>query len=306
MAVTFDNVASSSSTTAGAGSLTWAHNVAASANLLLVCVSLDGTNNPPASGWVTVTAGGVSMTQSASSPVNNANQAGLWIFQLFNPPTGSSVSIVATNAGGVNTNAIDAFIGGSLSFIGASTLGTPVALASQTGASISATVTGVASTSMVAGFCSAGDSINTPSPGSSKYIVNAKGSSGSTDGNSAGAVNTGTGSVTITWGGMPAGDSNNSWGVEITASAVTPNAIPPAGIPVRARIPQPYTCGSPGGVYGSYGPGSGDTSYGSGRVQWNAGGPVLNPPAPLRAGPLPNFPVIIAVNSGWRNAGHSR
>lgn len=217
MAVGFDNVASNSSTTTGAGSLTWTHNVAATATLLLVCVSLDALNNPPAAGYVTVTAGGTSMTQSASSPVSNAGLAGLWVFQLFSPPTGSSVSIVATNAGGSNTNSIDAFIGGSLSFTGAATLGTPVALATQTGASISATVTGVASTSMVAGFCSAGDDINSPSPGASQYIVNAKGSAGSSDGNSAGATNTGTGSVTITWGGMPGGDSNNSWGVEIQA-----------------------------------------------------------------------------------------
>ena len=43
-----------------------------------------------------------------------------------------------------------------------------------------------------------------------------------------------------------------------------------------------------------------------GRSASNAGGPVRNPPAPLRAGPLPNFPAIIVTNSGWRNAGHSR
>ena len=229
MAVTFDNVASTSSTTTGAGSITWSHNVAASANLLLVCVSMDNISAGPTAGQCTVTAGGVSMTQSASSPVSNAGGAGLWIFQLASPPTGSSVSIVATNAG-PNTGSIDALIGGSLSFIGAGTLGTPVALASQTGASISATVTGVASTSMVAGFCSCGDNINSPSPGNSQYIVNAKGSGGNTDGNSAGATNTGTGSVTITWGGMPGGDSNNSWGVEITAGGPVITSGPSLGM----------------------------------------------------------------------------
>ena len=251
MAVTFDNVASSSSTTTGTPSLTWAHNVATSANLLLVCVSMDNISSGPSAGQCTVTAGGVSMTQSTGSPVSNAGAAGLYIFQLASPPTGSSVSIVVTNAGGAATGSIDALSGGSLSFIGASTLGTPVTVASATGASISATVTGVASTSMVAGFCSCGDNINTPSPGNSQYIVNAKGSGGNTDGNSAGATNTGTGSVTITWGGMPAGDSNNSWGVEITAAASGPPAPYPGlhqAIRARNRIPA-YVTVTPGLIY---------------------------------------------------------
>ena len=35
-------------------------------------------------------------------------------------------------------------------------------------------------------------------------------------------------------------------------------------------------------------------------------GPASVTPAPLPQGPLPNVPVIIPANSGWRNSGHSR
>ena len=72
--------------------------------------------------------------------------------------------------------------------------------------------------------------------------------------------------------------------------------------PIRARVLPSRTARR--GVYTGISPK--DTSSGTGQIQWNAGGPVHNPPSPLRTGPLPNFPVIIAANSGWRGAGHSR
>lgn len=34
--------------------------------------------------------------------------------------------------------------------------------------------------------------------------------------------------------------------------------------------------------------------------------PPISVPSPLNTGPLPNTPVVVAVNSGWRSAGHSR
>ena len=103
---------------------------------------------------------------------------------------------------------------------------------------------------------------------------------------------------------LPASNNANSlnWLADVQISFPV-TFYPRVLTPVRAKIPK----GRLAGVYMGMDPQANpDVSFGTGQVQWNAGGPVHNPPAPLRTGPLPNFPVIIAANSGWRGAGHSR
>ena len=95
-------------------------------------------------------------------------------------------------------------------------------------------------------------------------------------------------------------DSGPNFWIDFLIGPAPPPATVPLQQALKAKIPGPRLAG----VYMGTGPN--DLSFGTGQVQWNAGGPVRNPPAPLPYGPLPNFPVIIAVNSGWRNAGHSR
>ena len=88
-----------------------------------------------------------------------------------------------------------------------------------------------------------------------------------------------------------AGDTSYGSG-RVTWNAGGPVSNPTSGPvfrqasqPARARIPQ----GGAGGTFGGYGPAGGDTSYGSGRAMWNAGGPVRNPaPGPVfRQRPVP-------------------
>lgn len=226
MAVTFDAAGSGNTTSTGATSLSWSHTVNASATLLLAAVSLDETNVAPVASWVSITANSTSMTQFASSPVENTFAAGLWIFYLFSPPTGS-VTLDATISGGADTTETDATIGGSLSFLGAATLGTPVTVPSNSGTTITLTCTGVASTSMVAGFINAGDDIPSPTTGDQQFVQNVKGSAGGTDGNEAGATNTGSGSVSISWTTFPSGDTNSGWAVEVKAAAAAGAAALP-------------------------------------------------------------------------------
>ena len=101
------------------------------------------------------------------------------------------------------------------------------------------------------------------------------------------------------------------WGVLMVAfklPGATGNgpAFYPFDFPARAKIPgRPAARGVYMGV-GNYVAGAIDRSYGTGQIQWNAGGPVVNPPPEPTFGPLPNRPAIVVINSGWRNSGHSR
>lgn len=238
MAVTLDSVGPSSSghtQTSGFASGSWSHTISGSATALLAAIAIDGV--APTYPTVAVTAGAASMTQLSGSPVGNNSQAALYAFGLLNPPTGSvTISFTVT---GTLTSA-DALIGGSLSFLGAGAFGTPVTVADQTGSSASATVTGTAATSLVAGFLDAGDAISAPTSGTSRWIGNVLGSSGDTGPNGAGATIPGSGTVSLTWSGFSSGDTHCTLGVEVLAAS-NPGPLPgqqmaarqPALIPVR-------------------------------------------------------------------------
>lgn len=230
MSVTFDAVGPSSSgyaVNAPGTAPSWTHTAGASATLLIAWITIDGQ----ASQTVTCKAGTTAMTASAANPVNNNGSSFAYAFYLFSPPTGSvtvAFTLQSTPGGYV--------AGGSLSFAGAASLGTPVTVSgTQTGSSMTLTVSGVASTSMVAGFMSLGDAPVAPSTGTNRFEANGAGSSGNTDGNAAGATNAGTGSVSITWSGLPSGDSHCGWAAEVLAPAA---AIAPGAL-IQAQLQQP-------------------------------------------------------------------
>jgi len=216
LGVTVDSV-NSASTTSSHTALSWTHNVNAAATELLVAVGVDNLNNPPASGDVTLTVGGSSASQVTGSPVNNNGSGGLWIFSVPSPPTGSSVAIAATV--GTNGGLSNCIIGNSISFLNSASLGTAVTVTgTNTGSSMTLTPTGVKFTSQVVGFISAGDDIAAPTTGVSQVITNVMHSGGAADGNIATGSNTGTGSVSIVWGGFAGTDTHGGWAVEVIAA----------------------------------------------------------------------------------------
>lgn len=212
--VTFDAVGPSSSgyvntSTPTASSQSWTHTVAATANLLIAWIAFDGANTAPT---CTMKAGSTSMTGAAANPIQNGGTTNTcFAFTLFNPPTGSvTITATVTNVGG------DAVTGGSLSFIGAGSLGTPTVVSSHTGA-ITLTCPGVASTSMVAGLIGTGSTPTNPTTGTNRFQANGLSGGGQTNGQSEGATNVGSGSVSVAWNNGST-DSNCGWAVEVLAS----------------------------------------------------------------------------------------
>lgn len=222
MAVTFDAVGPSSSGFAQTGwtsPVTWSHTVGASATALFVWVAIDNT----LSATTTCKVGSTAMTAFGANPIDN-NGSYCYGFSLLNPPTGTQTITVTTAA-----SSSGYLTGGSISFDGAGSLGFPVAITNQTSTSLSLDPGGVASTSMVVAFGGFGDSpAGDLTTGTSRFTAVGAGSSGGPNGNSACGTNVGSGAVAVTWSGLPSGDTNCGWCIEVIASSstvVTPKPV---------------------------------------------------------------------------------
>jgi hypothetical protein len=121
MAVTFDalfpGATGANIALNGASPLTWTHTCGATANLLLVGISVDNVTHAAANAAVTYN--GVAMTEidfwNSGGASATAGFGSCW--ELVNPPTGSAHTV------SVSFSAGDSVGGGSLSFIGYGSLG---------------------------------------------------------------------------------------------------------------------------------------------------------------------------------------
>ena len=98
------------------------------------------------------------------------------------------------------------------------------------------------------------------------------------------------GSLTKT-GDTSFGSGRTAWNAGAPVNNPTPGPV------FRQRTNQRRPRGAmylprPGGVYGSLTPGTGDTSFGTGRIAWNTGAPVQNP-----ASPSPFYPAVQAIRA---------
>jgi len=146
VAVAFDAVGSSVGHDTTTASLSWTHPGGASANAVVVGIAWGSTSFPPT--LTTITCGGTTMTALPSggqASDNGTGNGGVLLYGITGSVSGNqTIQITASAAPG------NELIGNSISFTGAAGFGTPVK-AFGLSASASATVTGVASTSMVVG-----------------------------------------------------------------------------------------------------------------------------------------------------------
>ncbi len=220
MAVAFDAVGPSSSGGGTVGSATatsasWSHTCTGS-NLVLVvglAIGITGT------GSSSVTYNGVSMTSLGAVNSNNATAGYCQLFGLVNPASGANTVAITTSPAGSIT-------GGSLSFTGASGVGTAVtAFGSSTAPSVA--VTGTTSGNVVADVVSNGSTIASSNQTLRWLLDN---NNDTAAGHGAGSTAAAGGSVTMSysvtsdWWGMVA--------VEVLAAA----PIPPSTSLVVSQI----------------------------------------------------------------------
>ena len=224
MAVTFDAVGPSSSGAGGVTSpLAWTHTVGGGVTngVILIAVNFDTGSSGTMSMAATCSTGIVTSLgfidtfghTTASTLSNGWIQA--WI--VTGVSTGAnSISVSCTPTGNLGE-----LSGGSLSFSGCLGWGTPVLTGTQSGTGTNATetVTGVASTSQVAAFLASGNTIDSTIVTGHAGWTQSESSSNDT-GSSAGAYNSGTGSVSVEWN-----TGSSSWcgiAVELQAGALSP------------------------------------------------------------------------------------
>lgn len=306
MAVAFD--AAGGGVNSATSPLTWTHTPVGTPTAIIVGATSFATN---ANTVTAVTYGGVSMASLGYiASGSGGTHGGIALYYLASGIPAGAQTVSVTSTGGGDT------IGGSVSFTGSSGHGTAVTANSASGAnSQTVVVSSTTAGGMIATVCcfggdTSGSSFSGTNSVTVRYQDNA--STNSSSDNSAG------GTVASAGGNQTVGFSNASvgtddWGIVAVELLPPPSSGPvfypsnhsvQASRPAKSRLAGIYMgLGSPG-VF----PWNGrlnDTSFGTGQVMWNSGGPVINPPPAPQSGPLPNFPVIIAVNSGWRNAGHS-
>jgi len=221
VAVAFDAVGPSSSGKAWATSpTTWTHVCGASANALVVFVSIDGV----AVGNITytVTYNGAAMTKVIEVASGGSGKAAgvIALFTLLNPATGSNTVSVTTGSS-QNQHA------GSISFTGASSFGTAATGGTTTGTSQSVTVSSTTTGGMVtAGVTDGSDSIAFTT-GTSRFVTSMAGGGAAIQCGGATIASTGAG-TTINW--TQASDWWAAIAVEVkppaTAGTITQSDIP--------------------------------------------------------------------------------
>jgi len=223
MAVAFDAVGPSSSGSSWASGTahTWTHVCGASANALVLFISIDGE----AVGAITytVTYNGAAMTKviEVASGGSGKTAGVIALFTLLNPATGSNTVSVTT---GTNQNQH----AGSISFTGASSFSTATTAATTSGASQSVTVSSTTTGGMVtAGVTDGNDSIAFTT-GTSRFVTSQAGGNAAVQCGGATIASTGAG-TTINW------TQNSDWWAAI-AVEVKPPAT--AGTITQSDIPE--------------------------------------------------------------------
>lgn len=225
--VAFDAVGPGSSGTQSATSpLTWSHTCGASANKLLVGISVDAASNDSGI-TAAVTYNGVSMSSVRrwESGGSGHTVGFVQVFSLDNPPTGSALTVSVTLTG----SGFDGITGGSISLTGAGTNGSAVtadsAGASATSGTISVPTT--SSSSLVVVFVTNGSDTTAFTAGTSRFVNNTGiGFSGGAS-FSAGATAPGTGSnVSVSW--TQGADFYAAVGLEVQPGAPVTPLPPPA------------------------------------------------------------------------------
>jgi hypothetical protein len=215
--------------------LAWTHTTGASANLLLIFVNFDTGSTATMTMTCTVNGSGTGVTSlgliDCNAHTTNAALVQGWV-QCWSATTitaGGSNSISVASTGGV----ITALVGGSMSFTGYTTLGTPVfqsatgAAGSSPGNNITQTLT-LASSSTGAYFFAQGNGAPSIVTGTSRFSDFF--TSTNNTGTITGITNTGTGSVGAAIGVGITTDSNACVAVEVQSGAAgTGNAVLAAG-----------------------------------------------------------------------------
>lgn len=213
MAVVFDAVGPDSAGASGSGStttLSWSHTCDASASLLVVGITVGRFSTPPS--ITSVTYNGVAMT-SLDKQVVDSGLGYVQLYYLLDPDPGTN-TVLVTRGSATNT-----FMQcGSLSFIGAGSVGTASkALAKST------TVTGTAADSMIVGTFVAGNTISTSVGGGQTIQWRDNQENTNTDGGN-GAQTTSAGGGDIALSFNTSSGHYAIMGVEIIAAPSTPPA----------------------------------------------------------------------------------
>jgi len=214
VAVAYDATGPSASGAVANGtvtSLSWSHTCGASATTLIAGISVDAS--PDTAITVTATYGGAAMTSLARRESGGQTAGFVQVFYTTAPATGAN-TVAVTLAGG----SAPQVSGGSVSFTGASALGTPVSSdsAGATVTTCSVAVPTASASSMVFAAQCCGSGGQAVTAGTSRWIYGSGYANAA--GASAGATAAGTGgSVTVSWSQL------SDWmaviGVEVQAAA---------------------------------------------------------------------------------------
>jgi hypothetical protein len=220
MSVTLDSVGPGGAVAAtnsdGSGNLSWTHVCGTGATYLLAAVTVDA-GTPYA---FSCTYNGTAMTvlKQVISGDDGESAGFITLFGLANPPIGSNTIAVSTG------NFTDIITGGSLSFIGAASIGTVYRSQSGSGGSATGIVTVPSTTSgnIVAAFVGNGSGFLSSGPwffgpATTEWIYASAGGNGC--GASGGAITDSTGSaVSVSW------DQNQDWYGAIAVEVQAPDA----------------------------------------------------------------------------------
>lgn len=229
MAVAFDAVGpSAAGTGSGTNSLSWTHTPVGSG--VVIVAGVGEGHVAGADGTVTVTCGGVSMTQLGAIPNNNSNGGRTLLFGIANQTGAKTIAVTRTGGAAITT-----LVGGSVSYTGADTanpFGAAVTAFGSTGAE-SVTVPGTTAGNMVAGFTSVGSTSlsGAMTAGTKRWFNDFDTTSAAGIASQADAA--AGGSVALTWA------SNGDWWGAIGVEVKVPSAGGTGILPRQMRIRRP-------------------------------------------------------------------
>lgn len=209
-AISFDSVSSAGgSSSSGSTTLSFNHTLGGSANLIVAGFCIDSTAGTNMDTWTfAATYNGVPMTELNIAAVNTGGsphqnpggdtQGAQDLFYLLAPATGAH-NVVLTVTGGTPTN----IVGGSVAFSGATSVGTPVAAAGNSGTALT-TVSNSAGDIVIDNMC--GGSTIASSTQVNRWLNNLNNAGAA--GNGASSTSTSTGSV-----GMQYSLSSDAWAI---------------------------------------------------------------------------------------------